>query len=145
MLNALAATVLVALVAGCSGAATPPPSPSVSQAVTSAPRPTATVDPVLASAVADALATIDEIDRLYRTLKPSGSAIEVIGEVATKGRSSLAREPARITTMAPFHVYDLSLQLFEANAILQDGSQLVKDHDWLTSSEVRGKIAALVP
>ena len=47
--------------------------------------------------------------------------------------------------MAPFHVYDLSLQLFEANAILQDGSQLVKDHDWLTSSEVRGKIAALVP
>lgn len=153
MRRPLASLILVAgLFVGCGGQASTPPqsgAPTSAPASTPLAAATPTPDPVLTGAVADALATIDEIDRLYRAGPSAATSIDaafaVIGEVATSGRTSLAREPARITTLLPFHVYDLSLQLFEANAIIKDGSQLTKDHDWLLSANVRGKIAALAP
>jgi hypothetical protein len=143
MRRALMMMSVFVVAAACSGASTLTGSPpaSASPPPTSA-APTA-ADPELAGAVADALATIDEIDRLYQ--KPSEATFGLISEVATSGRASLAREPARITTLEPFHAYDLLLQLFELNAVIKDGAQMVKDHDFLVSAEIRGKIAALVP
>ena len=150
MRRALVVLLSTVVVAACGGAGTSTggssasaPTPPSSASALPSTAPSTSADPVLAGAVADALATIDEIDRLY-TAATGDASFALIGEVATSGRASLAREPARITTMQVFHSYDLSLQLFEVNVILKDGPQMVKDHAWLLSPYVREKIAALV-
>jgi hypothetical protein len=99
----------------------------------------------LAQAVADALATIDEIDRQYQAWdSASGSAaFQLIASVATKGRQSLARESAQISTMRLFQLYDIGLKLVELQAVLQDRQQLKQARDALYS--IRGEIAALAP
>lgn len=132
MCNFCGILIAATMVVGCSGASNTPTT-----------SPAASTDPVLAGAVADALATIDEIDHLYA--RGPGDAVGVLmTDTAEKGRTSLAREPARVTAMEPFMVYDLSLQAIEADVTLRDGASLVHDHDWLVFT-VRKELAALVP
>jgi len=150
-LNRVVVLIAATAIAGCSmnpaagtaGSPTLTPSLAPTPSPTPSPRPTPTPDAALAEAVADALASIDEIGRLFTNAGPHPIAADysLIAEVATSERTSLAREPARITTMLPFHQLDLALQIIELNDVLNDPAQLLEDNQRLL--ELRIAIAAL--
>jgi hypothetical protein len=142
--------IVATAIAGCgtspaAGTAGPTLTPSLAPtpSPTPTPQPTPTSDAALGEAVADALASIDEIVRLTTNAGPHPVAADysLIAEVATSERTSLAREPARITTMLPFHQLDLALQIIELNDVLNDPAQLREDNQRLV--ELRLAIAAL--
>lgn len=127
-------------VTACSGASGGSPVQSVA-APSSATVASPSTDPLIGDAVADALATINEIDRLFQR-GPSDGTIGLLADTAAKGRASLAREPARLTTMEVFQVYDLSLQALLADTTLNDHSAIAKDCQWLLYT-VREQIATV--
>jgi hypothetical protein len=144
--------IVAMVVAGCTATASPSPSPSPtptpSASPTSSPIPTASPDAILASAVTDALASIDAITRIHDPATtggkiPTNADYDLMAQVATSERTSLAREPARITTKDAFHLLDLILQAFEQNAILDDPAELESMYGHLLLA--RDVIAGLEP
>lgn len=146
----IGAVLAAALVAGCGAATGPTPVATAATLVETArptptPKPTATPDQVLAGAVTDALASMDEIIRLYGFTEAGPSSVDasLMAHVASSERASLATMPARITTMPPFHALDLIMQIFELAVVTGEPADLMEGR--IRIREWRPVIAALAP